>query len=91
MTGPEAAATYKIEVEGRIDPGWSEWLDQMAIRHDHDSSGRPVTVLTGLVTDQSALRGLLAKLWNLNVSVLNVRRMEEGGTGKRTTGGTSCH
>jgi hypothetical protein len=87
MTEPEAAAKYRIEVQGRIDPGWSEWLDRMTIRYDLDRSGSPVTTLIGTVTDQAALRGLLAKLWNLNLCVLTVQRMEDRGTGRQNTGG----
>jgi hypothetical protein len=87
MTEPDAAPRYRIEVQGRIDAGWSEWLDRMSIRYDRDAHGTPVTVLVGRVTDQSALRGLLAKIWNMNLSVIGLRRIEADGAGDHTTGG----
>ena len=87
MSGPEAESTYRIEVQGKIDAGWSEWLDRMTIRYDHDRTGAPVSILVGTVTDQSALRGLLTKLWNLNLSVLAVQRVENAGAGSQNAGG----
>ena len=48
----------EIRVKGRIDEQWSEWFDGLTITHVEPDE----TVLTGSVTDQSALYGLLAKL-----------------------------
>ncbi|MBN1836462.1 MAG: hypothetical protein JW820_11470 [Spirochaetales bacterium] len=76
MMAPETALRYRIVVQGTIDRGWSEWLDHMDVRHDQDASGVPVTVLTGPVADQSALRGLLAKIWDLNLNLVAVLREE---------------
>ena len=87
MSKPEADARYRIEVQGRIDASWSDWLDRMTIRYGQDAAGGPVTVLLGRVPDQSALRGLLSKIWNMNLSVIAVKRLEGGGAGRRTTGG----
>ena len=75
MTEPKTALEYRIVVQGRIDESWSEWLGGMSLRHARDAAGEPVTTLTGLVEDQSALRGLLARIWNLNLSVVEVRRI----------------
>ena len=81
MTEPGTALRYRIVVQGRIEASWSEWLDRMTIRHDRGAGGSPVSILTGPVADQSALRGLLAKIWNLNLSVIAVQREDQ------TTGG----
>jgi hypothetical protein len=48
----------------------------MDIRCQTQHDGRPVTTLTGELPDQSALRGLLAKLWNLNLALISVNRKE---------------
>jgi len=90
MTEPDAAHTYRIEVQGRIDASWSDWLDRMSIRYDWDPQGSPLTVLIGRVADQSALRGLLAKIWNMNLIVIGLRRLEADGAGTHTTGGRRC-
>jgi hypothetical protein len=47
-----------------------------------------VTDLTGTLPDQSALQGVLKRIWNLNLSVLSVttRPPEAGGDGEPPTG-----
>ena len=66
---------YRIKVEGRLDEAWSGCLNGMLI--EQESEAPPVTSLTGEVTDQASLRGLMNQLWNLNLSLISVKRMEE--------------
>jgi hypothetical protein len=62
----------EIQVKGRIDEHWSDWFEGLTVTHtDHDE-----TVLTGLVVDQSALYGLLAKLRDLGLPLLSVNCTE---------------
>lgn len=63
-------ATYEVRIRGRLDGSWSDWLDGVTMAIDEED-GREVTVLTGRL-DQAALRGLLTRLWDLNVTVLSV-------------------
>jgi len=70
-----ASTIYQIEVQGRLDDSWAGWLDGMAIARSHACDGTPVVVLTGPVTDQAALRGLLSRLWDLNLTILALRRV----------------
>lgn len=66
---------YEIKVKGKLDISWSAWLNCMAITFEVDEIAKtPVTVLTSLITDQPALRGLLNKLFNLNLIILSVNR-----------------
>jgi hypothetical protein len=64
---------YEIRVEGVLDQRWSEWFDGMRI------SGEPggVTVIAGPVADQAALHGLLAKVRDLNLALLSLRRLDQ--------------
>ena len=64
-------APYEIVVRGRLDDGWSEWLNGMEVRY---SGG--VTRLTGPLADQPALLGLLLRLGNMNLTLLSVKRLE---------------
>jgi hypothetical protein len=62
----------EIQVKGRIDEHWSDWFEGLKVTHtDHDE-----TILTGLVVDQSALYGLLAKLRDLGLPLLSVNCTE---------------
>jgi len=61
----------EIRVKGRIDERWSEWFADLKITHDQDES-----VLSGEVLDQAALYGLLAKLRDLGIALLSLRRLD---------------
>jgi hypothetical protein len=73
----EKPAEYRIVVEGKLDGRWSEWLGDMAVAWATGSGGTRVTTLTGTVTDQSALRGILSRIWDLNLTVISVDRIDD--------------
>ena len=58
----------EIRIKGHIDEHWSDWFKGLAVEH----IGEDETVLTGPVTDQSALYGLLARLRDLGLTLLSV-------------------
>jgi hypothetical protein len=72
-------AVYEIQVLGELGQGWQQWLGGLAATPGYSGDRSPVTTLTGPVTDQAALRGMLCRLWDLNLTVISVRRMESGG------------
>lgn len=60
---------YTIHVKGKLDAGWAEWFDDMTISYrDGD------TIISGPVADQAALHGLLAKIRDLGLLLIDVRR-----------------
>ena len=67
---------YQIKVQGTIDQSWSEWFGGMMISSETVSDGSSITTLTGPVADQSVLRGLLAKVWDLNLTLVSVIRTD---------------
>ncbi len=66
------AHRYKIRVEGHFDHCWRHWLGDLALRHHPDGT----TMLTGWIKDQAALHGLLRKLYDMNLPLLSVHRLE---------------
>ena len=58
----------EIQVKGHIGESWSEWLDGLAI--SHLASGD--TLLTGPITDQAALYGLVGKLRDIGLPLLSI-------------------
>jgi hypothetical protein len=56
----------RIRVKERLSEEWSDWLDGLSITLNEDGK----TILMGTVPDQSALRGILGKLWT-NLTVLS--------------------
>ena len=69
---------YQIRVRGELDEKWSEWFGGMSITHHAASDGSPSTTLTGPVADQSALRGILSKVWDLNLTLVSLDQIEKG-------------
>jgi hypothetical protein len=69
-------AVYEIRVEGELDQDWQQWLDGLDATLSYTSDRAPVTTLTGPVVDQAALRGMLCKLWDLNLTLVSVHRIE---------------
>ena len=63
---------YEIRVRGVLDGGWSAWFDGLQVTSDE----RGQTVIAGSVVDQAALHGLLAKVRDLGLELLEVRRTD---------------
>jgi len=67
---------YQVRVQGWIDERWVDWLDGMTMTYEGTKDDAPITELAGPVVDQAALRGLLTKIWDLNLTVISVARVE---------------
>jgi hypothetical protein len=67
---------YKIRVKGHLDQHWSAWFDGMTV--NNEASGD--TVISGPLVDQAALHSLLVKVFNLNLTLISVLRMETDAT-----------
>jgi hypothetical protein len=63
---------YEIQVEGHVGDSWSSWLGDMTIRHEESGE----TVLTGPLPDEPALHGVLAKIRDLGLPLIAVKRLE---------------
>jgi N-acyl homoserine lactone hydrolase len=61
---------YRIRVSGHLDPSWSEWFDGLVITNLESGD----TVLTGPVIDQAELHGLLVKIRDLGLSLVEVQQ-----------------
>jgi hypothetical protein len=68
----ERPESYEIRVRGVLDSGWTSWFDGLELRTDE----RGQTTITGPVTDQAALHGLLARIRDLGLPLLSVRRID---------------
>jgi hypothetical protein len=69
---------YRITVQGMVDQSWSDWFEGMTIASEHVSDDATITTLTGAVPDQAALRGILLKIWDLNLSIVSLARIDVG-------------
>jgi hypothetical protein len=64
---------YELCIEGVLDSRWSSWFDGLQITSQPDSGA---TVIAGAVADQAALHGLLAKVRDLGLPLISVRRVD---------------
>jgi len=62
---------YQVRIEGHLGNAWTNWFDGFTIRRTNNGE----TLLTGPVTDQAALHGLLRKVRNLGVPLVSVIRV----------------
>ena len=66
-------ALYEVRLEGHLDEHWSTWFDGMAVTRADDGT----TTLRGRLVDQAALHGLLAKIRDLGVTLIQLDVVEE--------------
>jgi hypothetical protein len=69
-------AAYEIRVKGHLDQRWSMWFDGMTITNDENGD----TIISGSLLDQAALHTLLVKVYNLNLTLIAVSRIETDST-----------
>ena len=68
----EKGNTYRIKVKETMDTGATDWFNGLTVTPLEDGG----TLLTGPFPDQPALRGLLDQLWNLNITIISVDKIE---------------
>ena len=62
---------YEIRLQGHLDSRWADRLEGLAFTLESDG----ITTLTGLLIDQSALHGLLARIRDLGLPIVSIRRL----------------
>ena len=70
-------AQYRIRVQGRLAPSWATRLGDLALTVDDAAGDTAVTDLTGWISDQAALMGVLEQLYAMNLTLLRVERLEQ--------------
>ena len=61
-------AYYEIRVKGYLDARWNELFDGMTIDWKDN-----VTTISGIVADQSALHGLLARVRDYGLVLISIK------------------
>jgi hypothetical protein len=63
---------YQIKIEGHVNLDWSASFDEVTVQHTEDGQ----TILSGALPDQTALHGLLMRIRDLGLSLVEVKRIE---------------
>ena len=65
-----APVCYEILLAEELDPRWREWFLGLEVV---SAVGRPGTLLRGRLPDQAALFGLLARVRDLGLTLVEIR------------------
>jgi hypothetical protein len=65
-------AVYEIKIKGHLDERWANWFEGMTFTLENDGT----TTLTGPITDQAALHGLLNRIRDLGLPLLSVHGVD---------------
>ena len=68
---------YQIRIQGFLKEKWAEWLNGIVIKIEHLNDGSNDTHITVTVPDQAALRGVLNKLWDLNLTLISLTQIKD--------------
>jgi hypothetical protein len=72
MNTPGRPVRYEIRVLGVLDDRWSAWFAGLDVASDAVGE----TTLTGPLPDQAALHGVLARIRDLGLPLIAVRRLD---------------
>lgn len=63
---------YQIRLKGHLDSQWTDWFEGLTFTLEEGGD----TLLTGPVSDQAALHGLLKKVRDLGIPLISVSPVE---------------
>jgi hypothetical protein len=71
------AARYRIIVEGYLEEDLSEFLAGMQIRSTHREDETSLTTLTGRISDQAELNGVVNSIFEMHLPILSVEALHD--------------
>lgn len=67
----QAECHYILHIKEHLASTWSDWFEGLTVTYTPTGE----TQLSGFLPDQSALHGLLARIRDLNLTLISVNRM----------------
>jgi hypothetical protein len=71
---PDEPSLYQIRLKGHLGPQWAACFDGFTLTNSENGEA----LLTGMITDQAALYGVLAKMRDLGLPLLSLNRLASG-------------
>ena len=68
---------YQIRLKGHLGPQWATYFDGFTLTNSENGE----VLLTGVITDQAALHGVLARIRDLGLPLLSVNCLASGEAG----------
>ena len=69
---PGQPIVYQIRIKGHLSDEWTNWFEGLTITLEEDGD----TLITGSVSDQAALFGLLKKVRDLGMPLVSINCVE---------------
>ena len=66
------AGRYEIRLTGHLSARWADWFDGLTVTQEPGG----ITVISGQVSDQAALHGILERVRDLGLPLLSVTRTD---------------
>ncbi len=77
---PREPYVYQITIAERLHGKWASWLSSANIAIENLNTCTANTAVTVSVPDQAALRGILNRLWDLNLTLIAVILQQDQNT-----------
>ena len=71
----QSPGNYRIRVEGRLGAEWSDRMGGLQISTESEGA-RSITTLSGWLIDQASLLGVVNILYDLQLTILSVERLD---------------
>jgi hypothetical protein len=71
------SSPYEICIRGKLDGRWFEWFSGIRLTTQQSGDRLPLTILHCPAMDQAKLRGIVNKLWDLNLTLVSVHQVQE--------------
>jgi len=75
----KTTSRYRIVLSGELHESWSGWLGKVDFERKEGGFETCHTILLSEIPDQAALRGLLNRIWDLNLELISLSKAKQGG------------
>ena len=69
---------YKVKVQGLLDQVWLNWFPGLEFSIEKTGDELVCSVIDIQGADQARLRGILDRIWDLNLVLISVNRVKAG-------------
>jgi hypothetical protein len=73
MKGHITMYQTEIHVKGKLNPGWSDWFEELQVRESPPEG----MILSGTLPDMAAVYGVLSRLGSLVITLVSVTCQEK--------------
>ncbi|MGJ3240736.1 MAG: hypothetical protein ACFE0Q_18650 [Anaerolineae bacterium] len=73
MPDTKNTTMYEIRVQGHLNPMWADSFEELTIIQEDDGTTR----LIGAIVDQAALHGVIKRIRDLGITLIEIKRLPD--------------